>query len=416
MNISLELKDIFKTFNCAYEKFDKEILIHGKEVAYITLQICNQLSIDENTKKNLIIAAYLHDVSASKTNYFDKLKNFDTFKHYEHCLYGYSFFDTLIPSSDFSKYILYHHHKYNSKNIINKIEMPLESNILKLADDISLFKHSNNDVTVDKINEFLNKNRELYNPIYLNEILNNNGELILKSLLDNSYIEFIDNYGENYFVSKSIFMEFVECIAFMLDFKCEITNIHSLSVCLFSILLSEEFNFSKEEISEIRIGSLLHDIGKFGIPDDILKKPGRLTTEEFAIMKKHIEYTYEIVSNLKNEKILNIASNHHEKLNGKGYPRAISNLSLAERIVAVADIFAALNQKRSYKKEFPKEKTIEILSNCVKNGELDEEIVNKIIDKYDYFINKSLKLFEEYNNKIEMIRNKYNLLISYYNS
>lgn len=408
--MNIKLKALLNTFISAYEKFDKDIVFHCKEVAFLTLAICDALSIDENTKSDLIVSAYLHDIAASKTNFLDTLKKFDTVEYHEHCLYGYIFFDTFIPSNNFGEYILYHHEPYNSKNIVNNIEIPLESNILKIADDISIFKLTNNDVTYEKIREFLNSRKELYNPIYLNTILSNNGNKILEKLLDNSYLESIDNYDNKIFINNLDLIKLVEAIAFILDFKCETTNIHSQTVSLFSVLLAKEFNLN--DILEVQIGSLLHDIGKMGIPDSILKKPGSLTPEEFDIMKKHVEYTYEILSNLKNEKILKIASNHHEKLNGKGYPKGTSNLSLTERLVAVADIFAALIQQRSYKSQYSKEKTIEILLSCANRGEIDSEVVNKIIEKYDYFIDANLKLNEDYNNKLDLLKSKYEVLFS----
>ncbi len=405
-----KLRYILNTFISAYNKLDKDIVIHCKEVAFLTLSICDALSLDKDTQKVLIVSAYLHDISASKTNFLDTLRKFDTVEYHEHCLYGYVFFDTLVPSNTFCKYILYHHEPYNSHNVVNNMEIPLESNILKLADDISIFKLLNNNIAIDKIREFLNSRKNLYNPIYLNALLSPKGSEALKKLLDNSYLETLDNYGDEISVRNIDFIKFVEAMAFILDFKCEITNIHSQTVSLFSVLLAKEFNLP--DIFEIRIGSLLHDIGKMGVPDSILKKPSYLTPEECDIMKKHVEYTYEILSNLKNEKILKIASNHHEKLNGKGYPRGISDLSFSERLVAVADIFAALIQKRSYKNQYSKEKTVEILLNCVHNDEIDSTIVNKIIENYDYFIDMNLKLNEEFHNKLNSLKSKYELLFS----
>lgn len=408
MDKNTNLKNIINTFLSAYNLFDKEIVLHCKEVAFITLSICNALSMDEIKKKDIMISAYLHDISASKTNLLDTLKKFETVEYHEHCLYGYVFFDTFMPCNNFSKYILYHHEPYNSKNIINNIEIPSESNILKIADDISIFKLICNDVTIEKIREFLISKKDLYNPLYLDILFSKTGDDILTKLLDNSYLEYIDNYGDEIFVPNIDFVKIVEAMAFILDFKCETTNIHSQTVSLFSVLLAKEFELP--DMFEIRIGSLLHDIGKMGIPDSILKKPSSLTNEEFDIMKKHVEYTYEILSNLNNDKILKIASNHHEKLNGQGYPIGISDLSFAERLVAVADIFAALTQKRSYKNSFTKEKIIKILLSCSNNCEIDSCIVNKIIEKYDYFIDMNLKLYETYNNKVALLKDRFNTL------
>ncbi|MBD7915988.1 HD domain-containing protein [Clostridium sp. Sa3CUN1] len=411
MDRNTKLKNILSTFVSAYSKFDNNIIVHSKEVAFLTLSICNALSIDEIKKKDIMVAAYLHDIAASRTNLLDSLKKFDTVEYHAHCIYGYVFFDTFMPCNNFSKYILYHHEPFNSKNIINNIEIPIESNILKIADDISIFKLTDNDITIDKIREFLLSRKDLYNPIYLDIFLSNYGDEILKKLLDKSYLEYLADYGDEILINNTDFVTLVEAMAFVLDFKCEITTMHSQTVSLFSVLLAKEFDLP--DIFEIRVGSLLHDIGKLAIPDSILKKPSSLTPEEFEVMKKHVEYTYEILSNLKNEKILKIASNHHEKLNGQGYPKGISDLSFQERLVSVADIFAALTQKRSYKNGYSKEKTIEILRNCANNCEIDTCIVNKVIEKYDYFIDMNFELNETYNNKINLLKEKYNTLSSY---
>lgn len=410
--MDIKLKNVINTFFSAYEKFDKEIIEHCKEVAYISLEICEALNLDEKTIKNVILASYFHDISASKTNYFESLKTFELSKYHSHCIYGYIFFKILIPSSDFSRYILYHHEVFNSKNKINDIEIPLESNILKLADDISLFIVLNDNVTIDDLINFLRENSSNYNPLYLDILLSDVGIKILNNVLNKSYLNKIENFGENTLISKSSLINYAECIAFILDFKCEVTSIHSQTVALFSLLLAKEFNLDDNMLLDIQIASLLHDIGKLGIDDTILKKPGKLTESEFAIMKNHVKYTYDILSNLENSNILNIASNHHEKLNGKGYQRLLSNLSLSEKIVCVADIFAALTQKRSYKNGFTKEKTINILKNLAEHGEIDSEVVYKIINKYDYFIDENSNLYENYNNKLNALKNEFNLLIS----
>lgn len=410
--MAIKLKNIIDTFFSAYMQFDKDIIDHCREVAYISLEICNELNINKNVKKDIILASYLHDISASKTNYFDTLKTFETFKYHAHCIYGYIFFKVLVPSNNFSKYILYHHEDFNSKNKINNIEIPLEANIIKLADDISLFNFLNTDVTIDKLLDFLNKNKSNYNPMYIDILLSDKGLNILNNVINKSYNEKIENFGDDILVSKLDLINYAHCIAFILDFKCEVTSIHSQTVALFSLLIANEFNLDNNTIIDIQIASLLHDIGKLGIDDKILKKPGKLTNTEFNIMKNHVKYTYDILSNLGNNRILNIASNHHEKLNGNGYPKSISNLSLPERIVCVADIFAALTQKRSYKDCFDKERTIDILKNLAKNGEVDYNIVNKIINKYDYFIHENLNLYKIYNNKLNDLKNQFDLLIS----
>lgn len=413
MNKGLNITNVLKTVNSAYERFDKDACLHSLQVAYLTLKICKNLDIDEDTKNSLVIAAYFHDFSAEKTNMCDSLDKYEKGNAVkEHCILGYLLFKFLLPKSDICKFILYHHNTYDVDYIINNIENPLESNIIKLADDISIYNIFNEQASVNDVIDFLNERSYMYNPNYLNRFLDTNAKMAIENVLNESYKE---NFWKevdllNY---KVITIEdIIVCLAFIIDCKCDITNFHSLSVSNTSCMLGKYFNLSENEYYNLKIGSLLHDIGKIAIPNEILKKEGPLTKAEFEIMKQHVVYTYEILSNLKHEHILNIASNHHEKLNGKGYPRGLSDLTLSEKIVAVADIFVALIQKRSYKDGFSKDKVIEILSNCANKGEIDREVVKKVIENYDYLEKMNNQLYSLYNHEITLLYNEYNNLLS----
>lgn len=413
MNKGLNITNVLKTVNSAYERFDKDACLHSLQVAYLTLKICKNLDIDEDTKNSLVIAAYFHDFSAEKTNMCDSLDKYEKGNAVkEHCILGYLLFKFLLPKSDICKFILYHHNTYDVDYIINNIENPLESNIIKLADDISIYNIFNEQASVNDVIDFLNERSYMYNPNYLNRFLDTNAKMAIENVLNESYKE---NFWKevdllNY---KVITIEdIIVCLAFIIDCKCDITNFHSLSVSNTSCMLGKYFNLSENEYYNLKIGSLLHDIGKIAIPNEILKKEGPLTKAEFEIMKQHAVYTYEILSNLKHKHILNIASNHHEKLNGKGYPRGLSDLTLSEKIVAVADIFVALIQKRSYKDGFSKDKVIEILSNCANKGEIDGEVVKKVIENYDYLEKMNNQLYSLYNDEITLLYNEYNNLLS----
>ena len=413
MNKGLNIANVLKTVNSAYERFDKDACLHSLQVAYLTLKICKNLDIDEDTKNSLVIAAYFHDFSAEKTNMCDSLDKYEKGNAVkEHCILGYLLFKFLLPKSDICKFILYHHNTYDVDYIINNIENPLESNIIKLADDISIYNIFNEQASVNDVIDFLNERSYMYNPNYLNRFLDTNAKMAIENVLNESYKE---NFWKevdllNY---KVITIEdIIVCLAFIIDCKCDITNFHSLSVSNTSCMLGKYFNLSENEYYNLKIGSLLHDIGKIAIPNEILKKEGPLTKAEFEIMKQHAVYTYEILSNLKHKHILNIASNHHEKLNGKGYPRGLSDLTLSEKIVAVADIFVALIQKRSYKDGFSKDKVIEILSNCANKGEIDGEVVKKVIENYDYLEKMNNQLYSLYNHEITLLYKEYNNLLS----
>ena len=413
VDTGLNITNVLKTVNSAYEKFDKDACFHSLQVAYLTLEICKSLDIDENIKNSLVIAAYFHDFSAEKTNMRDSLEIYEKGNAVkEHCILGYLLFKFLLPKSDICKFILYHHNTYDVECLINDIENPLESNIIRLADDISIYNLFNEEASVNDIIDFLNKRSYMYNPDYFHGFLEKNAIESLSNLINGSYKESFWREFDTLDYKVITIEHIIVCLAFIIDCKCDITNFHSLSVSNTSCMIGKYFNLNKNEYYNLKIGSLLHDIGKIAIPNEILKKEGALTEDEFEIMKKHVVYTYEILSNLKHETILNIASNHHEKLNGKGYSRGLFDLTLSEKIVAVADIFVALIQKRSYKDGFSKDKVIEILNTCVIKGEIDKEVVNKVIENYDYLEKMNNELYLLYNNEISLLYDEYNNILS----
>jgi HD-GYP domain-containing protein (c-di-GMP phosphodiesterase class II) len=164
--------------------------------------------------------------------------------------------------------------------------------------------------------------------------------------------------------NRQLFIDSIEMIAAAVDAKDPYTKGHSGRVSQFSVLLARELGLPEEEVDKIRISATLHDVGKIGIEDRVLKKPGVLTNEEFEIMKRHTVMGYEIVRQVKQlTEMLPGIRWHHEALNGRGYPDGIKGdeLPLMVRIIAVADTFDAVTTDRPYQagKEFPE--ALEIL-------------------------------------------------------
>lgn len=151
---------------------------------------------------------------------------------------------------------------------------------------------------------------------------------------------------------RATFLQTLESLATALEARDEYTRGHSQRVCELSIMIGERMGFSSDALEELRIGTILHDIGKIGVPDAILNKRARLTDEEFLVMKTHPVIGYEICKPLMlSEGVLMIIRNHHEKLDGSGYPDGLKGgeLPLSLRIVCVADAFDAMSSRRPYR-------------------------------------------------------------------
>ena len=137
-----------------------------------------------------------------------------------------------------------------------------------------------------------------------------------------------------------------------IDAKDSFTFQHSTNVSQYAVLLAQKLGLSRDDIQTVKVAGLLHDIGKIGIPESILKKAGKLTDEEYEIMKSHVEKSIEMIHYLPNMNyVIPAVVSHHERYDGKGYPRGLKGeeIPFLGRILAVCDSFDAMISKRAYK-------------------------------------------------------------------
>lgn len=171
-----------------------------------------------------------------------------------------------------------------------------------------------------------------------------------------------------------------------LDLRDRETEGHTQRVTELTVRLAQAMNLPAEQITHIRRGALLHDIGKMGVPDAILFKPGPLTSEEWAIMRLHPQFAYDMLSPIKYlQPALDIPYCHHEKWDGTGYPRGLkgTEIPLAARLFAVADVYDALTSDRPYRKAWSREAALEYIRQQA-GKHFDPQVVElflKIIEK-----------------------------------
>ena len=168
-----------------------------------------------------------------------------------------------------------------------------------------------------------------------------------------------------------------------LDIRDNETHGHSQRVAALTIMTAEILGINGKELVNVRRGALLHDIGKLGVPDSILLKPGKLTDEEMAIMKRHPTIAYEILSPIPFlREALDIPYLHHEKWDGSGYPKSLlgENIPVPARIFAVIDVWDALRSDRPYRPAWNEERIIEYLK-AERGKHFDPAIVDVFLGK-----------------------------------
>lgn len=177
--------------------------------------------------------------------------------------------------------------------------------------------------------------------------------------------ELVHKFNHEEIMNHTHLMEMVTSLAGAIDAKDPYTKGHSTSVSRYAEALARAVNLPENEVERIKIGALLHDVGKIGIPESVLKKPGKLTDEEWKIMKQHPTIGAEkvLAPNEALRDLIPIVKYHHERIDGRGYPEGLkgNEIPLEARIVSVADAYHALVSDRPYRKGMPIEKACAIL-------------------------------------------------------
>lgn len=215
--------------------------------------------------------------------------------------------------------------------------------------------------------------------------------------------------------------DLVHCLARAAEYRDDDTGQHVLRVGRYTRLIAEALGLQEELIEMLEQAALLHDIGKIGIPDAVLLKPGRLTEDEFALMQKHPGFGKRILSShssgdeimLKRhaevgahilevgssrllEMSRTIALTHHERWDGTGYPLGLkgTDIPLVGRITAVADVFDALSSRRTYKKAFPLDECFQIMQDS-RGTHFDPEVLDAFLSVRDKVVSVQLYFADE---------------------
>lgn len=363
---------------------------HGKRVAYMAAECAKHLGWTNHQIDNLFQAAILHDCGVSKTSVHKRLAQFEWEDEKDHCLLGAELLST-CPLMAHLAPIVRHHHTHWSELL--KIDLPEETklfaNCIYLVDRVDVLSLA---FLIDQSNLLLGRES------IRNKIIEKRGDWFCNELVD-AFIDLskseafwlsleneqVDGYVSTWLAeTKTQEMDFldlrsiVSIFSYIVDAKSSFTKSHSDGVAQLARFIGSIFNLSEESCEMLELAGLLHDIGKLRQPDELLDKPDKLTSEEYAHVQRHSFDTYSILKKIHGlEKISIWASQHHERVDGSGYPYHLEGggISLEARIVAVADVFQAFAQKRPYRESMPVEEIMEILNEMVDAGKLDRNVV-----------------------------------------
>lgn len=369
---------------------------HGKRVAYMAAECGRQMGWEVNQMDTLFQAAILHDCGVSKTIVHSRLAQFEWEKEGDHCRVGAVLLNTCPLLSNLSPIVRHHHtHWSELKDLDLPMDVKLNANCIYMVDRVDVLSLK---FLVDQSNLLLGREE------IRKKIVEKRGDWFCPELVD-AFMEVsrseafwlsLENEHVSGYVSvwlaetKSREMGFeelrsiVRIFSYIVDAKSPFTKSHSDGVARLARYLGELFELSVQSCEMLELAGLLHDIGKLRQPDELLDKPGKLTPEEYAHIQRHSFDTYSILRNIRGlETITQWAALHHERVDGTGYPYHLNNggLAIEARIVAVADVFQALAQKRPYREPLQPDEIMGILNAMVDEGKLDRGVV-MCVDKH----------------------------------
>ena len=390
--ISVNLGNFLLSLSDAVDLASPSIASHQLRTAFVAWQIGKVARLREETIEKIYIAALLHDVGALTPEEKILLHDFEEKNPETHCVRGESLFESTPLLRPAARIVRFHHRPWEKwKTSIDSPDV-LESQVLFLADLLErLIKRGQYilhqvEMLTSKITSI--SGSKIHPDIVDMFMVISKREDFWLDLMSPRLYSLLLHFGP--FRRVEIDLQGISSLAWLfrsiIDFRSRFTATHSTGVAESAAFLSRIFGLTETEVSLMEVAGHFHDLGKLAVPSSILNKPGKLTKEEFAVIKQHTYFTYTVLNTIGElDQITEWAAFHHEKLDGSGYPFHISadKMSTGSRIMAVADIFTALAEDRPYRKGMQRKEIERILTNEANKNFLDRRIVNLLLENYD---------------------------------
>jgi HD-GYP domain-containing protein (c-di-GMP phosphodiesterase class II) len=363
---------------------------HNKRVTLISIRLGKQLALSAEDLFDLYAGAMLHDngITHPVYNKFSSGGISNLERTASHCIIGednLKLFPFLKPREGI---VLYHHEAYDGSGYFGMSgkHIPLLAHIIHLADKVEIMysqgierKRITAQVAAWKGSEFSPELCDAFEEI---------NTLAFWLSFDNMFVcEELNRNIPQYQMALTLqdLVPIASLFSKLIDEKSPFTGRHSRGIAEKAVAMAHFYNFDEERTTKLLIAAHLHDVGKLAVPNAILDKNDSLTAEEFELVKPHVFYTRRILEHVKGfEDITEWASNHHEKLDGSGYPYNFTaqDLDFESRLMACIDIYQALTEERPYRKPLEYETVSRIMFSMAAGNSIDRDIVADILEAH----------------------------------
>jgi HD-GYP domain-containing protein (c-di-GMP phosphodiesterase class II) len=395
----ISILDIVGCLSTAMDLINPAMVNHQRRVGYIAQRLAVEVGRPQDEQNNVLVAGFLHDCGAlSLEERFMTMRfegSLQTSALHFHAEAGYRLLKKFQPFSEVARYIHFHHlpwangagHESNSEEVL------IGSHILHLADRIEILIDSQQHI-LQQTRSIVEKIEKAVGSLFVPELVEAFKSLAvkesfwldIKDLRCSSVLSVNSRLSSHILIDNGTLSELTAIFSRIIDFRSRFTATHSSGVAACSAMLANILGMSDSEQVMMQIAGNFHDLGKLAVPKEILEKPDRLTEQEFCIIMSHPYYTKNILNKFRDlSTIATWASEHHERLDGNGYPYHLRSdeLSLGSRIMAVADVFTAITEDRPYRKGMDSRQVIKVLTNMASDRALDGDIVSTLLSHFE---------------------------------
>jgi HD-GYP domain-containing protein (c-di-GMP phosphodiesterase class II) len=391
----MPLIDLLTCLSDAMDAIAPAVVRHHTQVASLAHDIAAALHLSDREREQILLAAALHDIGAFSLRERIDLLRFETERPSLHAARGAAILQLCASLAALAPIVRNHHQPWgHGRGARRRGEaVPLASHVIHLADRVSILVQANREILGQRHRitaAIRGLSGPLFHPDAVEAFLGISGR-------ESFWLDLAEPALSGVLAAKMpagagrIGLEelesFTQLFTRVIDFKSPFTATHSRGVSATAASLARLCGMSAEEAFRMGIAANLHDLGKLAVPVEILDKPARLNLRESHVVRHHAYYTRRILARVPAlGEIIPWAADHHERLDGTGYPFHLHGreLPLGSQVMAVADVFTALTENRPYRRRMCKMDSAPVLWGMVRDGALSGEIVNTLCGNCDH--------------------------------